>query len=131
MNKKKGNHEIKTRFEEIDPALAKKYLARNVANRNLREATIESYEIDMRAGNWVPTHQGIAFNDRGDLIDGQHRLSAIARSGVTVKMLVTRGLPVESGKTNTMDAVDVGAVRGLNDYMRDRIKSGALEGAIR
>jgi hypothetical protein len=114
----KPNGEIKVRFEEIDPALAKRYLARNVANRNLRESTVRAYEIDMRAGNWIPTHQGVAFNDRGDLIDGQHRLTAIVRSGVTVRMLVTRGLPTESGDTKTMDAVDRGAVRSVADQLK-------------
>src|SRR3954468_19408819 len=56
--KKKPN--IRGAFEEIDPAIAKRYLARNLANRHLRESTVRAFEIDMRAGNWVPTHQGIA-----------------------------------------------------------------------
>ena len=89
-----------------------------MANRNLRESTVKSYEIDMRSGNWVATHQGIAFNDLGDLIDGQHRLTAIVRAGVTVRMLVTRGLPAETGSTKTMDAVDVGAVRSVRDHLK-------------
>lgn len=116
--KNKSNHKIEVHFEEITPEIAKRFLSRNVANRNLREATVRSYEIDMRRGNWVPTHQGIAFNDRGDLIDGQHRLTAIVRSGATVKMLITRGLPAESGRTKTMDAVDVGAVRTVRDHLK-------------
>jgi hypothetical protein len=118
MRKTKPNSNIRVAFEEIGPEIAKRYLARNIANRNLREATVRSYEIDMRRGNWVPTHQGIAFNDRGDLIDGQHRLTALARAGVTVKILVTRGLPSESGRTKTMDAVDVGAIRSVRDHLK-------------
>ena len=118
MKKTKPNHTINVQFEEITPEIAKRYLARNVANRNLREATVRSYEIDMRGGNWVPTHQGIAFNDSGDLMDGQHRLTAISRAGVTVTMLVTRGLPTERGRTKTMDAVDVGAARNVRDQLK-------------
>jgi hypothetical protein len=118
MKKQNNNHKIVTAFEDITPELAKKYLARNVANRNLRETTIKSYEVDMRSGNWVPTHQGIAFDDRGNLIDGQHRLTAIVRSGVTIQMLVTSGLPVESGHTKTMDVVDRGVVRSIADQLK-------------
>jgi hypothetical protein len=117
-NGKTYNHKITTKFEDIGPELAKKYLARNVSNRNLREATVRAYEIDMRAGNWVSTHQGIAFNDRGDLIDGQHRLAAIVRSRATVRLLVTRGLPTESGNTKTMDAVDMGVLRNVSDQLK-------------
>jgi hypothetical protein len=116
--KKNTNNKITVAFEDITPEIAKRYLARNLANRNLRESTVRAYELDMRSGNWASTHQGIAFNDRGDLIDGQHRLTAIVRSGVTVRMLVTRGIPVEQGATKTMDAVDRGAVRSIQDQLK-------------
>lgn len=105
-------------WEDVTPELAAKYLARNVSNRNLRESTIKAYERDMRSGNWISTHQGIAFNDAGDLIDGQHRLSAIVRAKVTVRMLVTRGIPRNAGAMHTMDAVDRGANRSVADQLR-------------
>lgn len=119
-NKTSKNGKIEVDFEEITPAIAKKYLARNVTNRNLKDATIRSYESDMRAGSWLPTHQGIAFNDRDELIDGQHRLTAIVRAGVTVTMLVTRGLPgaIPGKKTTTMDAVDRGVPRSIGDQLK-------------
>jgi site-specific recombinase XerD len=59
MKNTKPIGKISVAFKEIDPDLAKRYLARNLANRNLRESTIESYAVDMRSGNWIPTHQGI------------------------------------------------------------------------
>lgn len=109
---------ITTKWEEITPKKAAAYLKRNVTNRPLREATVKGYEADMRSGNWVPTHQGVAFNDREELIDGQHRLTAVVHSEVTVRMLVTRGLPAKTGETHTMDAVDRGAVRSIADQLR-------------
>ncbi|MFL6416119.1 MAG: hypothetical protein ACJ74Y_10695 [Bryobacteraceae bacterium] len=108
---------MKSTWEEITPKKAAVFLEKNVTNRPLREATTTAYERDMRAGNWVSTHQGVAFNDRGELIDGQHRLTAVVRSGVTVRMLVTRGLPAVSGDTHTMDAVDRGATRSSQEFM--------------
>ena len=109
---------IKSKWEDISPKRAAEYLKKNVTNRGLREVTVQAYERDMKAGNWVPTHQGIAFNDREELIDGQHRLKAVIRANVIVKMLVTRGIPALSGETHTMDAVDRGAARSLADQLR-------------
>jgi hypothetical protein len=117
-SKKNGALAPSVEWEEITPAIAKDYLARNVTNRNLRESTVKAYERDMRAGNWIPTHQGIAFNDAGELIDGQHRLSAIVRAEVTVRLLVTRGIPRKAAGLHTMDAVDRGANRSVADQLR-------------
>jgi hypothetical protein len=105
-------------WEEIGPDLAAEYLKRNVSNRVVRKGTVAAYARDMRLGHWIPTHQGIAFNDRDELIDGQHRLHAIIDSGATVRMLVTHGIPAEMGEMRTMDAVDRGAVRSVADQLQ-------------
>lgn len=42
----------------------------------------------MRRGDWLVTHQGIAFDTRGVLVDGQHRLGAVVEADVTVKIAV-------------------------------------------
>ena len=58
---------------------------------------------DMRAGRFVVTHQAIAFDAKGNLIDGQHRLRAVIMSGVTVTMQVAFdceigvGAPIDIG----------------------------------
>jgi hypothetical protein len=106
------------KWEEITPKKAAAYLEKNATNRTLRGPTVAAYEADMKAGNWIPTHQGIAFNDRDELIDGQHRLTAVVRSGATVRMLVTRGLPALTGENHTMDAVDRGAARSISDQLK-------------
>src|SRR4051812_17796470 len=106
------------KWEEITPKKAAAYLEKNVSNRVVRKGTVTAYARDMKLGNWIPTHQGIAFNDRDELIDGQHRLHAIVESGVTVKMLISRGIPAETGTMRTMDAVDRGAVRSVADQLQ-------------
>lgn len=106
------------KWQDISPKKAEAYLEKNVTNRPLREDVVRALEADMVSGNWVPTHQGIAFNDRDELIDGQHRLSAIVRSGVTVRMLVTHGLPTIVGETQTMDVVDRGVGRSIGDQLK-------------
>jgi hypothetical protein len=118
MKKKPPTTEPSVRWEEITPAMATSYLEKNVSNRVVRKGTVAADARDMKLGNWVPTHQGIGFNDRGELIDGQHRLCAIVSSGVTIRTLVTRGIPAESGEMRTMDAVDRGAVRSVADQLQ-------------
>lgn len=81
---------------EITPEIAKKWLGQNTAsNRKVSKRTVEAYAREMKAGRWHTTHQGIAFNQAGELIDGQHRLNAILLAEVPIEMYVYTGLPVE------------------------------------
>ncbi len=90
LNIKKGKI-MKIQVMTITPQMAVDMLKKNTENRKLRESTIETYATDMRNGDWVLTHQGIAFDNDGKLIDGQHRLYAIIRANVPVETLVTTG----------------------------------------
>lgn len=76
----------------ITPEMAKAWLGLRGPNRRLKPGGVEKYAQDMREGRWRLTHQGIAFDKNGNLIDGQHRLSAIVMSGVSVMMVVTHGV---------------------------------------
>ena len=87
--------------ETITPEMAKKYLMFNTSNRKARKSLIATYAREMCSGNWKLTHQGVAFDCNGTLLDGQHRLHAIVDSGVSVQMLVARG--VESKTQLVMD----------------------------
>jgi hypothetical protein len=111
---------VRIQFCNVTPELAKQWLANNTGNRKLKDNTVEGYARDMANGDWLTTHQGIAFNEDEQLIDGQHRLEAIVRSGVTVVMLVSHGWPVQpkDKKVRTMDTVDRGAVRSLSDLLK-------------
>ncbi len=75
----------------ISPELAAEWLSKNTFNRTLSRRSVDTYAADMRAGAWELTHQGIAFGADGVLVDGQHRLHAIVKAGVTIKMMVTWG----------------------------------------
>lgn len=106
-----------TTWELITPELAAQYLATNTVNRPLKDLSIGRFAADMLAGKWRPTHQGIAFYTDGRLADGQHRLHAVIRSGVSVYMAVTRGLPVDAALV--IDGV-------VTRTARDCIQIGAL-----
>jgi hypothetical protein len=100
---------------EVTPDLARKWLGQNSHNRNLRSRTVNAYASDMLAGNWVEDGQSIKFSETGILLDGQHRLTAIAQSGVTLRMLIVSGLP-----DSTQDTMDTGAKRILGDVLKLR-----------
>lgn len=121
---------MRTVWVEVTPAQAAEWLKNNFVNRPLREDVVQSYARDMRNGVWVATHQGVAFSDTNALIDGQHRLSAIVLSGLTVRMMATYGLPatIEGSEMTTMDAVDRGRTRSVADQLK--IQHGMANGTL-
>lgn len=102
---------------EITPELAKDWLRKyNTHNRNVRERVVAAYAADMVAGRWRETGDNIKRAHDGTIIDGQHRLHAIVRSGITLRMLVVSNLPMEvqenvDGQTKRTFA-DVLSLRG-------------------
>jgi hypothetical protein len=74
----------------VTPEMAKEWLTRNIDNRELQPGTVDGYARDMAAKNWQVTHQPIAFDDLGHLKDGQHRLWAIVKTGLSILTYVAR-----------------------------------------
>jgi hypothetical protein len=87
---------LQTETVMLTPVLAERMLANMVNQRRLNESAVESYAAEMRDGRWKQTHQGLALTATGKLLDGQHRCQAVVRSGVTIPILVTRGVDEES-----------------------------------
>ena len=80
---------MEARIELITPQIAEQYLAKNSNNyRRLYKATVEQYASEMLNGEWIFNGEAIKFNKSGKLVDGQHRLSAIVKSGCSVPMVV-------------------------------------------
>ena len=68
-----------------------KWVNETFANRKISDKTVTAYANAMKQGEWTLSPQGIAFNERGELIDGQHRLCAIVESETTQEMIVFSG----------------------------------------
>lgn len=112
----------------ISPDLATEWLKRNKANRTIRPARVAQYAKDMASDSWFDTGETIKFDWNGDMVDGQHRLTAVIESGVVLPMRVLFGLdPVAK------EYVDTGAARTANDALRMRgeAASAILAGAAR
>jgi hypothetical protein len=106
---------------EVTPDLAKRWLAQNTHNRNVRERVVNAYAADMAAGNWTEDGQSIKRATTGLLLDGQHRLTAIVQAGVTLRMLVVSNLPEDAQET-----MDTGAKRVLGDVLKLRGETNSI-----
>lgn len=95
--------DIVTRTVLVTPDMAREWLTKDVVNRPLIARNVEAIAFDMRNDRWVLTHQSIAFNRDGLLVDGQHRLHAVIAADVPVRMRVTYYLdlgfeaPIDTG----------------------------------
>jgi len=97
MNMPTTKKKVASVLEFINPDMARVYLERMRNNRTLSQRIVNQYARDMTAKRWISgTPQGIAFDAEGFLIDGQHRLQAIVKSGMTIQMLVIRNCSNES-----------------------------------
>lgn len=96
----------------VTPEIAERWLGKNTRNRHARASVVSGYARDMKAGNWVLNGESIKFAQDGTLLDGQHRLLAVVAAGVSVQILVVRGIPNEA-----MPTVDTGARRKFSDVL--------------
>jgi hypothetical protein len=96
---------------EVTPEMAAEFLATNVnVNRTISQPFVRKLAEVMKAGEWFPTHQPIAFDTLGRLFDGQHRLSAVVVAGIPVMMGI-----MENCDPKTFMLVDRGQKRTSND----------------
>lgn len=76
----------------VTPELAAEWLKRNTRNREKRPKRIAAYARDMAAGRWRRSGEAVKFSPDGTLLDGQNRLYAIIEAGVSVWLMVVRGV---------------------------------------
>lgn len=106
-------------IESIGPREAQKILGNNTHNRNVRAHHVDHLAAVMTEGGWSEDNgETIKIGADGVLLDGQHRLLAIVRSGVELDMLVVRGL-----EPFTQESLDRGARRTFGDVLKLRGES--------
>lgn len=87
-------------------------MAANTSNRPLSRSTVSGFAEAMRRGDWLVTHQGIAFDTNGVLVDGQHRLAAVIEADLPVEMTVFTEV-----EPDTFDVLDTGKKRNAADVL--------------
>ena len=97
---------MQTQLMQVASEQAMRWLDGNVHNRPLDQKYVNHLVTEIKAGRWKLMHQGIAFDPHGVLLDGQHRLWAIALSGATLPVNVTFNAPSDS-----LEYLDSGKLR--------------------
>lgn len=95
---------------------AKRMLQGNEKNRHLNKNLINKYLRLMNMGRWVLNGETIKIGKKDDsfiLLDGQHRLNAIARADKPVRVSLALGLSPDNFKT-----IDTGRSRSAGDILK-------------
>ena len=118
---------MKTSHELITPKKAQEMLLMNTMNRPAKESIVNRYADDMSSGRWkANTFEFIKVGVSGKILDGQHRLMAVERSGVPIYFHVARGVD-----DNLMDVIDTGTKRSGSDVLSmSGVKNSARIAAI-
>ena len=96
----------------VTPELADAWLSRNGKNRRIKADRVNQYAMQMQSGEWQLNGEGIILRKDGSLADGQHRLEAVKKAKMPVKMLVVYNAPCESS------IYDLGANRSESDTLQ-------------
>lgn len=123
---------IQTSIETITPELAKQYLANNHLNqRNITNSHVIHLSQQMKAGQWMMTGESIVFDSSGNLLDGQHRLTAVIMAGTGVPFMVVRGINTEAfkamGRGKIRSNGNVFAIHGVSNF---NIAASATAGVL-
>ena len=103
---------ITTKMILVTPEMAAEMLKKNCANRQISDNVVLYYAEQMKSGQWLSSPQTISFTEEGELIDGQHRLTALIRANVNIYFNVAINVPFENFKV-----LDNGRKRTLGDVM--------------
>jgi hypothetical protein len=106
----------------VTPERAAEWLSKNEANRLLRRSSVLKMTNDMESGLWIETNpQPVIFDTSGALIDGQHRLSALAKSGRTLWLWVAENVP-----RHTQLVIDDHIRRQIHDFAKWEMPGHAI-----
>lgn len=94
---------------QISPEAATKLLEGNTRNRKINKNAIKRYSALMSEGLWKAGNDAICVAPDGTLLNGQHRLSAVIDSGVSVEMLVRTDVDPEEIKAMDQGTKRIGA----------------------
>lgn len=104
----------------IDPEFAEKMASTNTHNRPLRELRLKNYAHLMALGKWVLQGDCIMYSDEAILMNGQHRLWALASLSQThpdlkIPFIVQWGVSKRQNGNLTMEAIDRGSPRKASE----------------
>lgn len=103
---------IITKIIDVSPKVAEEFLKFNTMNRLLTKSHINHLAQIMKQGDWELTGENIIIAPDGTLLNGQHRLYAIIKSGKTVQICFIFGIDKKA-----FSAMDTGKIRNATDVI--------------
>lgn len=113
----------------VGPIEAEALLGLSRGNRSESSATVDVYARDMVAGKWAHENGNpLVVTASGRLVNGHHRLRAVIRAGVAVRLKISFGNPEEA-----LDVADGHRPRSLGDRfaLRGESNSKLLVASVR
>ena len=107
--------------------MAEDLLSHNTHNRNPSMGAVARYTAAMIADEWKMNGETIKISKSGEILDGQHRLMAIVRSGKTIQALVCYDVPA-----SVVDTIDIGKKRSFSNWLQiqGEINTATLSSAL-
>jgi len=102
-------------IETVTPVTAAKWLETNHSNRRLRNSNVAALTRDMLNLTFQEIPVAVCFfldGSMSELANGQHRLSAIVKSGMRQDLLIARNCTREQ-----INAMDIGVKRSITDLV--------------
>lgn len=104
---------MRTEIIDMTPQYAKSLLDANPRNRSLSKKLVTKYADDMSNHAWDDNGSSIKVSPSGDLLDGQHRLSACVRANMPFRTVICYDVDPK-----TLLTMDTGRKRTLGDYLK-------------
>lgn len=99
----------------VTPKYAEELLKMNTNNRKVRQAKIDSLAESMKKGEWELSNDAIVISEGNVLLNGQHRLLAVIKSGVPCNFIIYTGAP-----DSAFGIMDTPALRSLADVVQHK-----------
>lgn len=96
----------------LSPKEARALLGTNKENRSMRRANVDKLKKAINNGDFVVNGDTIVISTLGTLLNGQHRLEAIASGNTPVNVILIKDVDPSAFST-----IDSGVPRSLCDYM--------------
>lgn len=96
----------------VTPKYAEELLKMNVSNRKVRRSKVDSLAESMKKGEWELSNDAIVISEGNILLNGQHRLLAVVKSGVACNFIVFTG-----ATDSSFGIMDTPSVRRVSDVI--------------
>lgn len=98
----------------VTPSLAKELLEKNTMNRRVNDVALNQYYRDMLEGKWKEnTGESIKISKSNIILDGQHRLMAVAKANIPIYFHI-----IENLDDSVFDVIDTGKSRSSSDVFK-------------